>query len=372
MLVLNKRAIYCLLMSFVILISGCYDSEDIDRRAIVSTIGIDSRPKGQMLVTFRMHMISPSNDGSKNNGGKSFLTRSSLTSGLFQALNNIQIQHDHTTFIGQCRGVVIGEEFANIGLKTGLDFFSRMPTFPPSSYVVIGRPAAEAIQNINWSETEIHDQNIRWFFSNRPNQKYGVKKWSLFRDIHDPLQDPLIPIVTPWDNNQTMKMVGLAVFKEDRMIGEINLTETVFLELLRNTWKESRITIDLSQNNQASFHSITGRKKVKVRYLKERPVFKFTLRLKAFLGELTRGAKSPLTEKELEIIQKQTENHLEKSLVKILKKLQTMESDPLGLGNYFRAKQSKHFSIKKWPLHYQQAEFEVNVKVLIESLGVLK
>jgi Ger(x)C family germination protein len=373
MLILKKKAACCLLLSFLILISGCYDSEDIDRRVIVNPIGIDSRPNGKMLATFRMHIISPTtaDSSAKNTGSKSFIIHSSLASGVFQALNNIQVQDDHTTFIGQCRAVIFGEGFAKTGLKPGLDFFSRMPTFPPTAYIVIGRPTAEAIQNINWPETEMHDQNIRWFFSNRPNQKYGVKKWSLFRDIFDPLQDPLIPIVTPWDNNQTMKLIGLAIFSEDRMVGELNLTEAALLQLLINTGKENRITIPLNQNNQASFHSITGRKKVKVYYLNDQPLYKITLRVNAFLGELT-GSGSPITEKELAMIRKRTESYLEKTLIKILKKLQVMKSDPLGLGNYFRAKQSKHFSIKKWPLHYQQAQFRVDVKVFIERLGVLK
>lgn len=376
MLVLEKRAIYCRFLNFLILmilISGCYDSEDVDRRTIVSPIGIDSRPDNKLLVTFRMHLISSANEGgSKKTGGKNYLLRSSLAPGIFQALNNVQVQDDHTIFIGQCRAIIFGEGIAKTGLKSSLDFFSRMPTFPPTASITIGRPTAEAIQNINWPETEMHDQNIRWFFSSRPNQKYDVKKWTLVRDIYDHLQDPLIPIVTPWDNNQTMKMVGLAVFSAERMVGELNLTEAALLDLLRNPWKENRISFSLNQNSQISLYSITGRRKVKVDYRNDRPFFKISLRLNAFLGELTGGAKAPLTANKLDLLSKRTESYLERSFVKILKKLQLMKSDPLGLGNYFRAKQSKHFSIEKWPLHYQQAEFDIDVKVFIDRLGVLK
>lgn len=376
MLVLEKRAICCRLLNFLILmslISGCYDSEDIDRRTIVSPIGIDSRPDNKLLVIFRMHLISPATEGgSPKSGGKNYLIRSSLAPGIFQALNNIQIQDDHAIFIGQCRAIIFGESLAKTGLKSSLDFFSRMPTFPPTASITIGRPTAEAIQNINWPETEMHDQNIHWFFSSRPNQKYDVKKWTLFRDIYDPLQDPLIPIVTPWDNYQTMKLVGLAVFSADRMVGELNLTEAALLDLLRNPRKENRISISLNQNSQVALYSITGKRKIKVDYRADRPFYKISLRLHAFLGELSGGTKKPLTMKKLDLLRKRTESHLERTLAKILKKLQLLQSDPLGLGNYFRAKQSKHFSIEKWPLHYQQAEFDIDVKLLIDRLGVLK
>lgn len=374
LVLINKCYIYCLLFSLLTLISGCYDSEDIDRRMIVSPIGIDSNPDDKMLVTFRMLLVTPTDNGSSKDtgqGGKNFIVRSSLASGVFPALNDIQTRDEHSIFIGQCRAIIFGEGIAKKGLNPSLDFFNRMPTFPPSSFVVIGRPTAEAIQNINWPETEMHDQNIRWFFSSLPNQKFGVKKWELFRDIHDPLQDPLIPLVTPQDNNQTMKLVGMAVFREDRMIDELNLEEATLFQLLRNPGKANRISLSMEQNIHATFHAITGKKKIKVYYHNNRPSYKINIRLTAFLGELS-GSESPLTKKDLRMLEKQTAKYLEKSLMKTLKRLQAMKSDPLGLGNYFRAKQPKHFSIEKWILDYGKAEFDVNVKLFIERLGVLK
>lgn len=373
MFILRKKYFHCLLLSILLIISGCYDNEDIDRRVIVNPIGIDSESGGKMLISFRMFLISPGRGSSSpaDQNGKNFIVRTSLASGIFPALNDIQVQDEHNIFMGQCRAIIFGETQAKNGLHQALDFINRTPTFPPNAFVVIGRPTATAIQYLKWPDTGEHDQNIRWFFSNRPNQKYGVTKWTLFRDIYDPLQDPLVPIVTPNNNNQTMKLIGLAVFSSDRMVGELNLTEATLLDLVRNTRKENRISCFLRQNNQASFHSVTGRRKIKVYYHNERPFYKITLRLNAFLGELT-GIESPITEKELEMIRKRTESYLEKSLVKILKKLQVLKSDPLGLGEYFRAKHSKHFSIERWPLDYQQAEFEVKVKLFIERLGVLK
>ena len=31
------------------------------------------------------------------------------------------------------------------------------------------------------------------------------------------------------DNNKTLKLIGLAIFSEDRMVGELNLTEAALL-----------------------------------------------------------------------------------------------------------------------------------------------
>ena len=169
-----------------------------------------------------------------------------------------------------------------------------------------------------------------------------------------------------------MKLVGLAVISAERVVGGLDLTEAALLNLLKTPRKENRISLPLNQSSQVSLYSITGRRKIKVDYRNGRPYYKISLRLNGFLGELIGGPKAPLTAGKLDLLRKRAESYLERSFVKIIKKLQQMESDPLGLGNYFRAKQSKHFSIEKWPLHYQQAEFDIDVKLFIDRLGVLK
>ena len=373
MLIWKRKYLPCLFLSILFIISGCYDSEDIDRRMIVIPIGIDSKPDGKMLVSFRMPLISPGSGNSSqvDQKGGNFIVRSSLTSGVFPALGDIQVQNEYNVFMGQCRAIIFGETLAKNGLNQALDFINRMPTFPPTAFVVIGRPTAEAIQYLKWPETDVHDQDIRWFFSNRPNQKFGVQKWSLFRDIYDPLQDPLVPLVTPLEDNSSMRVIGSAVFRGNRMVGELDLEETALLELMKDPQKENRITLSLGQNIHATFYAITGKNKIKVSYLNNQPHYQITMRLNGFLGELS-GPRLPLTPKNLKQLKKQTESYLEESLLKIIKKLQTLESDPLGFGNRFRAKQPRHFSAHRWPLDYNQAEFKVKVKFFIDRIGVLK
>jgi spore germination protein KC len=147
--ILRKKYFHCLLLSILLIISGCYDNEDIDRRVIVNPIGIDSESGGKMLISFRMFLISPGRGSSSpaDQNGKNFIVRTSLASGIFPALNDIQVQDEHNIFMGQCRAIIFGETQAKNGLHQALDFINRTPTFPPNAFVVIGRPTATAIQN---------------------------------------------------------------------------------------------------------------------------------------------------------------------------------------------------------------------------------
>jgi spore germination protein len=355
----------------LILISGCFDSEDLDRRMIVSVIGIDTNSDGKLLVSFRMPLVLPmmSAQTSKSNQ-KSFILRSAVAEGVFPALIDIQNRDEHEIFVGQCRAIVIGEAMSRNGLKSILDFFDRMPTFSPSAFIAIGRPTALDILKIDWPEEEMHDQNIRWFFSNQANQIFGVKKWVLFRDLNDPLENPVIPLIIPSDDMTTMKMIGLAVFRGDRMVGELDNEEAGLLKMLSNLKKENRLVIPLTARMPTTFQTTLGKKNFNVKY-NGHSLFKLDLKLNAFIGELSSTLKL-LNEREVHLLEIQSARYLQNKYLALFRKLQALQSDPLDLGNIFRIQQPKHFTLSKWPEEYQRAEFQVNVKVTIERLGVLK
>ena len=355
----------------VTLVTGCFDSEDIDRRMIVSSVGIDAYPGGRIRVAFRMPLVAY---GGKEQGNgpseKPFILHSALAQGVFPGLIDIQDRDEHGIFIGQCGAVVFGEALARKGLKPVLDFFSRMPTFPPNAFVVIARPTALDLLNIDWPERETHDQNIRSFFTNQANQIFGIKKWALFRDINDPLEDPVVPLVASSDENTDMKLLGLAVFRDDQMVGALDAEETRLLGILKNTNKENRLIIPIRNTIPVTFLVAKGKKKLKVFY-HDHPVFHLSLNINAFIGELG-GYRTPLDRRQLRQLEVKVALYLKKKYLALFHKLQAFHSDPIDLGNYYRIQQPKHFSLSHWPKEYRHAEFQVQVKVFVDRLGVLK
>jgi Ger(x)C family germination protein len=372
----GPKPIVCLLLLGLTLISGCFDNEDIDRRMIVSAMGIDAdadaNADGKIRVTFKMPLDLPGGNQLPANTGseKNFILRSSLTTGLFPAIIDIQSRNDLGIFIGQCRSIVFGEALAKRGVNPFLDFFTRMPTFSPNTFVVVARPSAAALLKVEWPAPEIGQQHMKSFFSTQANQGYGIKEWMLFRNTHDPLQDPMVPIVSPSDGNSAIQLTGLAAFRGDRMVGELDYEESVLWAMLRNLKKANRLVIPSSGSIPISFQVATGNARLKVAY-PEYPLFKLELKIHAFLGELG-GYQLPLDLRSLHKIENASTLYLKKKYLALFYKLQTLQCDPLDLGNNFRIQQSKHFLIAKWPEQYKHARFQVKVRVFIERLGVLK
>jgi spore germination protein len=368
----KKLQRYLLFLAFILMtMSGCYDSEDIDRRIIVNPIGVDLNSDGRLLLTIRSPVAKQNQEGSSSYiSQRGFITRSALAKGIFPAFLDIQGRYERTLFVGQCRSVVFGEALAKRGLKPHLDFFNRLPTFPPNAYIMVAKPSAEKILKTNWAEQEIQKQNMRWFFTSRANRVFGIKRWTLFRDVYDPLEDPMVPIVSPSDRNSTVKLVCLAVFRDDRMVGEVKGADLRLLGMLMHIREGNRLVIPSDNRVPTSFRMVIGRKKVKALYLGH-PRFEVSLKLKAFVGELD-GYREPINEKEIKSIEAYSARYLQKKISSLLHKLQAMGSDPLEFGNIFRIQQPRYFSLATWPLVYKQADFHVSVKVFIERLGVLK
>lgn len=351
---------------------GCFDDEDIDQRMIVSPIGIDAGPGRKMIVTFRMPVIRMG--GTETHGSepeKNYITRTSTSDGIMPAIIDAQNRDEHSIFLGQCRSMIFGEAYARRGLKPALDFFNRLPTFPPNAYVVIGRPDAAVIQNIDWPEQELHSQNIRLFFSNRENRKFGIKRWSLYQAVNDPLKDPLIPIVVPSDGKTTIKLVGLAVFHNDRMVGELNEEEANILSLLEYPTQENRVVIPVSAPTSIGFQVVNGKKRISVQYRQGRPVFNYRFQFYVYLTE-TSMYKLPMDNRQIDKIQNITAGYLQQKMLAIFDRLRRMGSDPLNWGDNFRVKQRWHFNPNRWRQDMRKAEFNVAVKVFIERMGVLK
>ncbi|HDR7426226.1 TPA: Ger(x)C family spore germination protein, partial [Bacillus toyonensis] len=75
--------------------------------------------------------------------------------------------------------------------------------------------------------------------------------------------------------------------------------------------------------------------------------------------------------KEIEVITKNIEKQLNTESKKLIKKIQNLNVDPLGLGSKFK-QQYKPFKLKEWNKIYQTVPVRVKYIVNIENSGVVE
>ncbi|MGE5559223.1 MAG: Ger(x)C family spore germination protein [Bacillota bacterium] len=368
-----KRTRICMILAALTVFSGCYDIEDIDQRMIISLIGIDALPGDMLRLGIRMPLIKTRElsgfllDMTK----KDYILRTADARRLSPAYLDMQSREEHALFMGQCRSVILGEAFARRGILPAMDFLNRQARFPPSAQIMIAAPSAEAVLNIQWLEVEFHDQNIRSFVSNIQNPIISFKKWMLFRNIEDPLADPILPVIRPSDDNHTIKFIGTGVFNRDRMVGMLDVQESVLLGILLNNKKTPQVSIPFHHNIPSSFTLMRGKTEITACFKKNRILFAIRIRLRGFLNELG-GLRHHLSPEKIEMMENKSASYLRRRFILLLRRLQSMGSDPLELGYYYRIRRGDKFSIPDWRRRYPEADFKVNVDFVIDRLGALR
>jgi spore germination protein KC len=131
---IKLRLIIVILMP--LLLSGCWDFEEVDRRSFATTIGIDAAPQGQVMVTVQIplpqKMLPP---GTKSESeGKLFSTVSLTGATVSDALNNMQTKSYRDLVVQQNKSIIIGKEAARGGVEPLLEFLARNPKAPPQAF----------------------------------------------------------------------------------------------------------------------------------------------------------------------------------------------------------------------------------------------
>ena len=134
-----RKILYILLCIPIILTTGCWDSEDINKKCIVISIGVDYVDD---LIEFSGGIVKLTKS-SKEAGGKS------ETSGAYNILSygktfeearvNYNASNPYPTFLGATRVVVLGENVAKLGIEPYLNRIDSLYDYRKTLLPVISR-----------------------------------------------------------------------------------------------------------------------------------------------------------------------------------------------------------------------------------------
>jgi spore germination protein KC len=122
-----------------LLLSGCWDFEEVDRRSFATTIGIDSLPQDKVMLSVQIplpqKMLPPGIKGAEE--GKVFSTISLAGTTVNDAFNNMQTKAYRDLVIQQNKSIIIGADAARRGVEPLLEFLARNPKAPPQAFIFV-------------------------------------------------------------------------------------------------------------------------------------------------------------------------------------------------------------------------------------------
>lgn len=178
------------------------------------------------------------------------------------------------------------------------------------------------------------------------------------------------------ENKNTLKTIGLAVFKQDKLVGYLSPVQTLAHLIITNELDNSTVAIPSPfEKNQNIDLYVTPRwnTKIKIDLIDNKPVINVDVHLSAKISSIS-GSHKFLNEENIKIVEDAANEYIEQIILDYFNvTTKKYKTDIAGLGKYLVNKflTWDDWSNFNWLDSYQYSSYNVNVNTTITSSYLL-
>lgn len=401
----------------MLILSGCYDSKEIDDFAYVSAIGLDKGVTNELKMT--LQIIIPKLQGGENgqgggSSGENQTTTTVETPTIYSGLNMINNYVSKELNLSHAKMLVISEELAREGTIKYVHAMMRGREFRGNMYIVVSKTSAEeyiqnnkAVLEANPSkhhEIQLKSYEYTAFTANttlidfylrqecscvqavatlvdvsrfESSKDFNVENSTYKHKERDvPLEGDFTAGNIPQTGESKTEMMGLAVFDGDKMVGELDGEDTGFFLMLIGDFKRAYYTIQdpLEKDYFVVLRVSESRDPSINTYLKgDKPFSNIRINLECDILSIQSGRNYEST-KNLHILEAAAEEFFVKGINRFLNETtKQLNADVCGVG---RSLKSKYLTWEEWTSvdwlkKYKDTSFKVDVDVKIRRTGLM-
>ena len=395
-IILRRTFILIVIIILISSFSASYNSLNLDNLAFAVAIGIDKSTSNKLKVTFEF--IAPSASSESGGETKPVLNTvecSSITNGI----NIMNAYLGKKVNLSHCKLIIFSEELAKEGISDEVYSLINEVQIRPSANIVISKcnskyyiensvPSLESLipryYDIfpNTSEYTGYTCNatIGDFFNAlvcNSCSPYailgGINSSDTDSSQSQTSDDSTIKSnESPITGSRASQNIGLAVFKDDKLAGELNAIETICFLNMRKQVDTFLVSIPNPQDSTSKidlYLTPNSTHKIDVSFVNGAPYIKINFEFSGKIYSMSKNSQY-LDNDILDAISESCNNYLEDQFSSYLYKTSTVfESDINGLGVYSLSKftTSSEFNDYNWLNNYKNSTFDVNIKTVIDS-----
>ncbi|MCA0969324.1 Ger(x)C family spore germination protein [Halobacillus litoralis] len=371
------------------LLSGCWNSNELDELGIAVSVAIDKNDEGDYLVA--VQVINPSEiatDAPTNRPPVS--TYSTTGETLLDAFRRLSAKSPRQIYFSQMRLVIIGSKLAEEGVMPSLDFLYRDHEFRTSFYVAVAKNApAEVMLSIVTPYEKIPANKIMNSIDN-VQKNWGVSKGvsidKLIADVRDKGKSPVLPGIDllgdpEVGNNMSnvenvdaptkLEVDHLAAFKEDRLVGWLSEMESQGLNYATGDVRSTIVTHPCDDEGTISVEILRTQSSMKSKMDGSTPEVTIMVEAEGNVAEV--DCKIDLGSPEsIQEVNKEVEKQIEKTIQSSVTAAQEeLESDFLGLGSAVHRDNPTYWkSVEdEWDQQFTELDVSIEVKAKIRRKG---
>ena len=400
-------------------------AQNIDDLSYAVAIGVDVGKTAKYRISLQLttmessateSAISDSSQGSSSGGESSsnkssgdtssnYIIQTVETDSIDSALNIANSYINKTINLSHCKILLVTEEIAKQGVEPLVNsLINKVETRPDCSIIVSKIPEGEFEEE---KKPKI-EKLISKYYDVASNLETGrgysetIKLNEFYLTLNDSFYQPYASLGTTYnttkntnDENissnldsqsktlitnsekESVEVMGLAVFKKDKLVGYLNANQTLSHQLISNELDFSTLNIisPFNQNETLDIYISTFKKpKIIVNISNGSPFIKVDLYVAARIVSFNSYEINLLTKDKLNLIQDTVKKHLENQLYNYLNtSAKEFSSDISGLGRYAvkNFKTLDDWNNYNWLENYQNSTFKVNVDISIKTGNLL-
>ncbi len=393
------------LVCLVPLLTGCWDRLEIEERAVVLGVSVDTAPQetarredeithtaegfpvpnvNMIRVTVQIALPGKIPLGPGESGGGSRGSEQTVwvigTEGhtLDDAIMNLQQQISGRIFFGHLRVIVVSEELARLGMQNINDYFHRNPEVRRMAWMMISKGRAERLMR---ASPELERVPALYLMSTMDNavkmgkfpENYVGMYWS---NVSKKGQEGYLPYVE-LKHQQNIEVKGLAYFKNEMLQGTTKPFQVAaFMSIKGMNPAGYRGVVKLNGMPEAVMVYATSRRSTFKVILEGGEVrIKLSIFTEINLEEKLNEQFSVIDSTSLVQIEERNRNALRKETENLIREMQEKGIDIFGFGEYVRAKKPAYWNARigtkeKWQSAFKDIRIEVEVNSKLRRIGM--
>ncbi|MCL6605003.1 MAG: Ger(x)C family spore germination protein [Paenibacillus sp.] len=381
-----RRGLFLIMATFVCLLqSGCWDWVELNQSSMLTGMAIEAGKNGMLKLTMEVLNPAEAQRVQTGSGGPATLLYTMEGKSISEASSRMNEMIERRIIFSHVHMVVVDESIARKGLNQIIDVLQRSRFVREDVLLLIAKdsPASDVLK-IMYPSGQYASWKLRMQIYNFYRTWGGTLKSTLYNYTDAILNEGREPVLAAIsvqgdvkkseDSKMSslpktiVKCVGSAVFKEDKLIGFISVSDTRLLNLIRDKITGTTFAVPINANQGIAtirMHPIHTTMDVTLK--DGRPNVKLNLVGKGHVSSIDTDL--PLDTaagyRELEHMESIYLNEQVKATISRVQK--EFGLDIFGFGEYMNRHHNSQFKTTKkdWNGHFTKANIEVSSRIAI-------
>ncbi len=365
---IKKIVLILAVLQCIFFLSGCWDQKIFEEIGFILQLGLELNENDELVYSLTMPVVNEEIE-------QDIEILSATAPLLREARDEIRNFSGKRIEGGKAQQIHFSRELAEKGIGDILDVFVRSPENPILANVTVvdGSPLEMFEMSLGYKDKT----RVAFYVSkliDETRKRTAAPETRIYDLVilqHCKTIDPTA-IYMRYDEKK-IEVLGTALFKEDKMVGNLNIVDTGILHALMG--KKINFSYYYRENNKdiksgIAFLYKRVKRRVEIDTSDSVPKISISLNYITSLDEYDSGHELD-DAKNKEELERKISEAMKSDCERILSYLQEVGSDPIGFAEMVRSKHNAYYKTIDWRRVYPEIEFNVEIKTTIESQGAI-